>query len=245
MGKIDRIDTTKNLECFPRTLNRQNPDRTYFIDSQRNTSPFKRLFAAPIANNAKVYPNFIGSMGDGVAFENSDTWSETLASKTIENGRQVFSYKCSGAVNAFTDEQVAAWGETAVAGETKFCVIAYATNMPNATQRKVGWVQSETSDFDADAQIRTLDKTGINSTVLGLTGPGTVSNGRQFYRVDVMDKDETAICTYIWDLSDFIVASKQAKTAPQQDVTTRTSVNYTSAASEVERLIQSLKTKQI
>lgn len=244
MGKIDRIDTTKNLECFPRTLNRQNPDMTYFIDSQRNTSPFKRLFAAPIANNAKVYPNFIGLLND-VAFENSDTWSETLTSKTIEDGRQVLSYKCSGAVNAFTDEQAAVWSDAAVAGETKFCVIAYATNMPGATQRKVGWLQSETADFDADAQIRTLDKTGIDCTVLGLTGPGTAANGRQFCRVDVMDKDETAICTYIWDLSDFIVASKQAKIAPQQDVTTRTSVNYTSAASEVERLIQSLKARRI
>lgn len=240
MGKIERLDTSRNVECFPRTLNRQNPDKAYFIDSQRNTSAFKRLFSTAQAINAKVFPQYVGDMGEGVAFENSKQFSMTLASKTISEGHQVLEYACTGAVDTFTEEQVQAWGTTAVAGETTFCVIAYQTGLLGATQRKVGWIAAANAAFESDATIRDLDSTGINSTVLGLTGPGTVSNGRQFYRVDVLDESEKVLCTYIWDLSAFISSattrnSKAKKIVIEQAA--REPVKSTTALSEAEQLM--------
>lgn len=243
MGKIERLDTSRNVECFPRTLNRQNADKAYFIDSQRNTGAFKRLFTTPTAINAKIYPQYVVDEGDGVVFENSKTFSMTLNSKTISDGHQVFEYKCTGIVDTFTEEQVNAWGNAAVAGETTFCVIAYQTGLPGATQRKVGWIAAANAAFESDATIQALDPTGIDSTVLGLEGPGTVSNGRKFYRVDVLDKDDKVLCTYIWDLSALIVDSTTRSKAKKIIIesATREPVNSTTALSEAERLIQELK----
>lgn len=244
MGKIERLDTSRNVECFPRTLNRQNPDKAYFIDSQRNTSAFKRLFSTPKAINAKVFPQYVGDMDEGVAFENSKQFSMTLASKTISEGHQVLEYACTGAVDTFTEEQVQAWGATAVAGETTFCVIAYQTGLPGATQRKVGWIAAANAAFESDATVRDLDPTGINSTVLGLTGPGTVSNGRKFYRADVLDKSGKVLCTYVWDLSSLMGGEIMSKAKAKKIViesATREPVKSTTALSEAERLIQELK----
>lgn len=244
MGKIERLGTTRNVECFPRTLNRQDPDKAYFIDSQRNTSAFKRLFTTETAINAKVYPAYVGVMDNGVTFSNAPNFSMTLTEKSIVEGHQLFEYVCAGEVDAFTDEQAAAYGNAAVAGETKFCIIAYQTGLPGATQRKIGWISAANAAFESDAEIRTLDPTGIDSTVCGLSGPGTVANGRQFCRVDVLDKDENVLCTYIWDLSAFISSvmtksSKVKKIVVEQAA--REPVNNTTALSEAERLIQELK----
>lgn len=243
MGKIERLDTTRNVECFPRTLNRQNPDKAYFIDSQRNTSAFKRLFTTKTAINAKVYPAYVGVMDNGVAFSNAANFSMTLSEKSIVEGHQLFEYVCTGEVDAFTEEQAAAYGNAAVAGETKFCIVAYQTGLPGATQRKIGWISAANAAFESDAEIRTLDPTGIDSTVCGLSGPGTVANGRQFCRVDVLDAKEAVLCTYIWDLSAFIAAqTMSAKKAAKIVVESapRESVNKTTALSEAERLIQSM-----
>lgn len=241
MGKIKTLTTSKNVECFPRVLNRQNPDDAYFIDSQRNTEPFKRLFTTPVAINAKVYPQYVSQISS-VSFENANSFSMTQVMKSLADNHQVLEYECSGSVATMTTEQASAIGNGAIAGDT-YCVIAYQTNFPEAVKYKAGWLVTAASAFESDATITNINANDITSSVLVLSGAASMTHNKQYYRVDVLKNDDSILCTYIWNLSAFITtnisAAKLKKTA--NDSATRTPVSSTSALSEVERLIQELK----
>lgn len=200
MGKIERLDTTHNVECFPRTLNRQDPNKAYFIDSQRPTNSFARLFTTPTAINAKIYPAYVTTMND-VTFENAKTFSITLKEKTLVNAHQHFQYVCDGTAAIMTSAQATAYGDAAVAGETTFCVLAYQSGFVGATQIKAEWLASIDADFDDSASVAAISASGIEASVFAL---GTT--GAQYYRVDVLDANDAVLCTYVWDLSAFITA---------------------------------------
>ena len=230
MGKIKRVDTAKNTSSFKRLFNKSDADSSYFLDSQRNISAFKRLFGTKKGIYPEVIVDYEGTMS-GVSFINNDsiTMEET---KTYVDGYILVTYVCSGEPDTMTEEQAASWSSEAVANETTFIVIAYKTNFTGAYDRKVGWISTIDGDFEDDATIRTLSSSGINSTILGLSGSGTVSNGRQYYRVDIRDENENILCTYVWDLSSFISTASITSLKSTLSTTSKVSLSQDADADE-------------
>ena len=126
--------------------------------------------------------------GSDVVFKNSEEVKITVASDGT--------YVVSGTAPTMTSEQAAAWG--AADTTTKFVVIEYSTDIAGATKRVVGWVNS----VDADVtDARDLPSDGVQTTILGVAGAGTVRGENNFYKVEIQNDNGDVLATYIFDFS--------------------------------------------
>ena len=126
--------------------------------------------------------------GSDVVFKNSDEVKINVSS----NG----TYVVSGTAPTMSAEQAAAFGGADTS--TKFVVIEYATNLTGATKRVVGWVAT------ADAEVtdeRTLPSDGVQTTILGVSGTGTVRGSNNYYKVEIQDDAGNVLATYIYDFT--------------------------------------------
>lgn len=203
MAKYPKILSQRNLSCFPRVSNKIDASEDWFLDTEKRYQSMQRLYGGKTAIEAEIYIDYVSNM-NGVDFQNANDFTITLTSSSVESGHRINKYVCSGSVNVMTEEQRQAYGIATVAGLTTFVSIAYSSNIPEATGRRVGWIDSIDANFDDTATVRTLSESGIQSTVLGLTGPGTATNGKTIWRADIVDKDENILCTYIWDFTEII-----------------------------------------
>lgn len=135
----------------------------------------------------------------GVAFGNPTSLTIATTSAVVE-GVNTYTSVYGGEAPVMTAEQATAFGG-ATAGETTFISVSYKTGLPGAAKRKVGWVDSADAQLGGDATERELDPSGIQLTVLGLTGPGTIATGRKFYRAEVLDAEGKAVAVYVFDFS--------------------------------------------
>lgn len=126
--------------------------------------------------------------GSDVVFKNSDDVTISVGA----NGN----YVVSGTAPKMSAEQAAAFGGADT--NTQFVVIEYATDLVGATKRVVGWVAT------ADAKVedeRTLPSDGVQTTILGVAGTGTVRGDNNFYKVEIQNDNGDVLATYIFDFS--------------------------------------------
>ena len=126
--------------------------------------------------------------GSDVVFKNS----EEVEIKVASDG----TYVVSGTAPKMSAEQAAAFGGADT--NTQFVVIEYATDLVGATKRVVGWVAT------ADAEVtdeRTLSSDGVQTTILGVKGTGTVRGENNFYKVEIQNDNGEVLATYIFDFS--------------------------------------------
>lgn len=194
MSKIKRLNTLKNVDCFPRLFNKAGKTNAeYFIDSNHSLSGFERLFNE--SNVIKTPEASIETGGNmsGVNFENDPSIKMT---STKEEGYTL--YDISGTCSTMTEEQQKAWSPEAVAGETEFVIIGYATNFVNAYKRKTGWVDNIEDEI---SKVKDLPEDGYLTVILGINGPGVANVGKPYYKVEIINKEENILATYIFDVS--------------------------------------------
>lgn len=194
MSKIKRLNTLKNVDCFPRLFGKAGKkDAEYFIDSNRPLDGFERLFNE--SNVVKVPEASVDTGGNmsGVNFENDPSIKMT---STKKEGYTL--YDISGTCATMTEEQQEAWSPEAVAGETEFVIIGYATNFVNAYKRKTGWVDNIEDEI---SKVKELPEDGYITVILGINGPGVANVGKPYYKVEIIDEEENVLATYIFDVS--------------------------------------------
>ena len=194
MSKIKKLNTLKNVDCFPRLFGKAGKtDAEYFIDSNRHLDGFERLFNE--SNVVKVPEASVDSGGNmsGANFENSPSIKMT---STKKEGYTL--YDISGTCATMTEEQQKAWSPEAVAGETDFVIIGYFTNFVNAYKRKTGWVDNIEDEI---SKVKDLPEDGYITVILGINGPGVANGRKPYYKVDIIDKEENVLATYVFDVS--------------------------------------------
>lgn len=194
MSKIKRLNTLKNVDCFPRLFNKAGKkDAEYFIDSNRPLGGFERLFnESNVVKTPEASVDTGGNMS-GVNFENDPSIKMT---STKKEGYTL--YDISGTCATMTEEQQEAWSPEAVAGETEFVIIGYATNFVNAYKRKTGWVDNIEDEI---SKVKDLPEDGYITVILGINGPGVANVGKPYYKVEIIDEEENVLATYIFDVS--------------------------------------------
>jgi len=194
MSKIKRLNTLKNVDCFPRLFNKaEKKNAEYFIDSNRPIGGFERLFNE---SNVVKTPEASVDTGGNMSSTNFENDSSIKMTSTKEDSYTL--YDISGTCATMTEEQQKVWSSEAVAGETDFVIIGYATNFVNAYKRKTGWVDNIEDEI---FKVKDLPEDGYQTTILGINGPGTANAKKQFYKVDIIDNKENVIATYIFDVS--------------------------------------------
>lgn len=194
MSKIKRLNTLKNVDCFPRLFNKAGKkDAEYFIDSNRPLDGFERLFnQSNVVKTPEASVETGGNMS-GVNFENDPSIKMT---STKKEGYTL--YDISGTCATMTEEQQKVWSPEAVARETEFVIVSYATNFVNAYKRKTGWVDNIEDEI---SKVKELPEDGYITTILGINGPGVANVGKPYYKVEIIDEEENVLATYIFDVS--------------------------------------------
>lgn len=194
MSKIKRLNTLKNVDCFPRLFNKVGKkDAEYFIDSNHPMNGFERLFnESNVVNTPEASVDTGGNMS-GANFENDASIKMTTTKK-----EDYTLYNISGTCVTMTEEQQKVWSSEAVAGETDFVIIGYATNFVNAYKRKTGWVDNIKDEVST---IKDLPEDGYQTTILGINGPGVANEGKSYYKVEIIDKESNVLATYVFDVS--------------------------------------------
>lgn len=203
MAKIGKINSTKNLQDFPKLFNNKDSDKSYSIDTERNVDAFERQFSNDVLLEPACYSDYDVDMF-GVPFENTQDFNVVEISKTEDEGKTIIVYKTSGSTKTMTEEQVGAYGDAAVAGETQYVSIAYSSNFKNATQKQTGWVATADAEIVPDRPKRELSPNGIESTALGVSGPGTTNAGNPYYKSYILDANDNILVEHVFDLTDFI-----------------------------------------
>ena len=126
--------------------------------------------------------------GSDVVFKNS----EEVEIKVASDG----TYVVSGTAPKMSAEQAAAFGGADT--NTQFVVIEYATDLVGATKRVVGWVATAGAEVTDE---RTLPSDGVQTTILGVKGTGTVRGDNNFYKVEIQNDNGDVLATYIFDFS--------------------------------------------
>lgn len=213
-NKIIGITTKKNIKSYPRTYNKLDADKKYFLDTNRPIGSFIRLYAS--TNVANMDAIAASDNWDGVEFENpSDFAIATIKPTTVnEEGYFEAEYKATGSVSTMTEEQRQVYGTATVAGETKFVVVKYSSNFVGAKGRQTFWtkVKGDISEKIGYAGVKGVN--GAETTVLGIEGPGTVNNGAQYWNVVILDKkadDGNILAHYIFDFSSMITPSDEGE----------------------------------
>ena len=101
-------------------------------------------------------------------------------------------------------EQVKAWtgDATSTINDLEYITIAYKTNYIGAHSRKVGW--SADGILFATESTRDLPTSGLQETILGIKGNGTVRGDNTHYLVQILDEDGVVIYTYDFDFTSVI-----------------------------------------
>lgn len=214
-NKIIGITTKKNIKSYPRTHNKLDADKKYFLDTNRRVDSFTRLYAS--ANVTGMDAIATSDNWDGVEFENpSDFAIATIKPATVnEEGYFEAEYKATGSASIMTEEQREVYGTATVAGETKFVVVKYNSSFVGAKGRQTFWtkVKGDTSEKIGYAGVK--DVNGTETTVLGIEGPGTVNNGAQYWNVVILDEKiesgANILAHYIFDFSSMITPSDEGE----------------------------------
>ena len=194
MSKIKKLNTLKNVNCFPRLFSKAGKKNAeYFIDSNRPLKGFERLFnESNVVKTPEASVETGGNMS-GANFENDPSIKMT---STKEEGYTL--YDISGTCATMTKEQQEAWSPEAVAGETDFIIIGYATNFVNAYKRKTGWVENIEDEIST---VKDLPEDGYITVILGINGPGVANGGKPYYKVEIIDIEDNVLETYVFDVS--------------------------------------------
>ena len=194
MSKIKKLNTLKNVNCFPRLFSKAGKKNAeYFIDSNRPLKGFERLFnESNVVKTPEASVETGGNMS-GANFENDPSIKMT---STKEEGYTL--YDISGTCATMTKEQQDAWSPEAVAGETDFIIIGYATNFVNAYKRKTGWVENIEDEIST---VKDLPEDGYITVILGINGPGVANGGKPYYKVEIIDIEDNVLETYVFDVS--------------------------------------------
>lgn len=206
-NKIINLVSKKNLSSFPRILNKADADNKYFIDTLKNIDGLERLFSSTNTSDLGVTIDDIS--WNGVEFDNQPDFKiETVVPLNLtEEGVFESEYKLSGSPSIFTEAQRSVYGTAVVAGETTFIVVNYSDNLVQAKARQTFWT-TEKDDISTKIGYAGLKSVnGLEETVLGISGPGTVNNGAQFWHVVILDEnseDGNIIAHYIFDLTSMI-----------------------------------------
>lgn len=214
-NKIIGITTKKNIKSYPRTHNKLDADKKYFLDTNRRIDSFTRLYAS--TNVTGMDAIAASDNWDGVEFENpSDFAIATIKPTTVnEEGYFEAEYKATGSASIMTEEQREVYGTATVAGETKFVVVKYGSNFVGAKGRQTFWtkVKGDISEKVGYAGVKGVN--GTETTVLGIEGPGTVNNGAQYWNVVILDEKiesgANILAHYIFDFSSMITPSDEGE----------------------------------
>lgn len=214
-NKIIGITTKKNIKPYPRTHNKLDADKKYFLDTNRRIDSFTRLYAS--TNVTDMDAVAASDNWDGVEFENpSDFAIATIKPTTVnEEGYFEAEYKATGSASTMTEEQREVYGTATVAGETKFVVVKYGSNFVGAKGRQTFWtkVKDDISEKVGYAGVKGVN--GTETTVLGIEGPGTVNNGAQYWNVVILDEKiesgANILAHYIFDFSSMITPSDEGE----------------------------------
>lgn len=180
-------------------------NKVFKFNTLKRTDGFERLFKSATLGQGEA--EAATSNWDGVIFSNpGDFKLETITKPTIVDDVVEAEYKAEGTASVMTEEQRLVYGTATAAGETTFIVVRYADNFKGAKGRRTYWTEDkEGGDKIGYAGLK--DVNGLEETVLGISGPGTVNNGAPYWNVDILDEkseEGTLLAHYVFDLTALI-----------------------------------------
>lgn len=214
-NKIIGITTKKNIKSYPRTHNKIDADKKYFLDTNRRIDSFTRLYASTNVDNMNAVA--ASDNWDGVKFENPSDFAIATIEPVRVNDEGYFEaeYKVTGSVSTMTEEQRQVYGTATVAGETKFVVVKYSSDFVGAKGRQTFWTKTKGDISEKVGYSGVKDVNGAETTVLGIDGPGTVNNGAQYWNVVILDEKiesgANILAHYIFDFSSMITPSDEGE----------------------------------
>ena len=175
------------------------------FNTLKRTDGFERLFKSATLGPGEAIA--ASSNWDGVLFTNPGNFKlETIVEPTVVDNVVKAEYKAEGTASVMTEEQILVYGTATVAGETTFVVVRYTDNFKGAKGRRTYWTESkEGGDKIGYAGLK--DVNGLEETVLGISGPGTVNNGAPYWNVDILDEkseEGKLIAHYVFDFTGLI-----------------------------------------
>lgn len=179
--------------------------KVFKFNTLKRTDGFERLFKSASLGQGEA--EAATSNWDGVIFSNPGNFKlETIVEPTVVDNVVKAEYKGEGTASVMTEEQTLVYGTATVAGETTFIVVRYTDNFANAKGRRTYWTK-EKSGGEKIGYAGLKDVNGVEETVLGISGPGTVNNGAQYWNVDILDEkseEGNLIAHYVFDLTALI-----------------------------------------